>query len=256
MTDYVLDNAHTAAATRLRILELLYDPITRASLDAAGIGPGQDVWEVGCGAGSIARWAAVDRGARVTATDIDLRHLPARIRAGCTVLHHDVTVEDPPGTFDLIHVRLVLSHLRSWPQVLGRLATSLRSGGWLCVEELDPMLPYLPSAGPGHLINRVGRAFTEVLASRGGDPTLGRSLHWLLGVHGLARISATGTILGGHGGGAIAQLMTVNVQQTRDLLLDAGLAPDELDTYEAALRDSTQWLTMPVLWAARGQVPA
>jgi SAM-dependent methyltransferase len=254
---YVLDNAHAAAATRLAILERLYDPISHANLDAVGVGPNQDVWEVGAGGGSIAAWLSTQRGARVTITDVDLRHLSQRARdSALIVLHHDVTTAEPPGVFDAIHVRLVLSHLPTPLPVISRLIDALLPGGWLVIEELDPMLPYQPAADPEHLLNRVGRAFTHVLASRGGDPTLGRRLHPILRAAGLRNVHAGGSILTGYGRGAIAELMTVNVEQCADLLAEQGISAGELDAYRAALADEAQWISMPVLWTVRGQVPA
>jgi SAM-dependent methyltransferase len=252
---YVLDNAHTAAATRLAALEELYDPLTRANLYGAEIGGPCDVWEVGCGRGSIAQWLAYSR-ARVTATDIDLRHLTPQARDVCRVIEHDVVADDPPGTFDLIHARLVVSHLPAWPQVLPRLVEALRPSGWLVVEELDPMLDYLPDAPADHLINRVGHAFTAALAHRGGAPTLGRHLPGLFASCGLGEIAATATILGGWGGGTIANLMIANTTQTAPILAAAGINDDELAAYQHALGDPAQWITMPTFWAARGQVPA
>jgi SAM-dependent methyltransferase len=263
---YVLDNGHEVAAVRLAALERLYDPATRANLDAAGLRSGLrcglrsglDMWEAGAGAGSVARWAAA-KGARVIATDIDLRHLSDQTRALATqILAHDVMTEEPPGTFDLIHARLLLSHLPTWPDVLNRMVAALRPGGWLCVEELDPMLDYAPArADAGDLlVNRVGRAFTAALASRGGDPTLGRKLHPLLADHGLRHVHSGGLILAGTGGSLIAELMAVNVTQTAPMLAARGIEPQELDAYLAAMRDERQVVTMPVFWTVRGQVPA
>jgi SAM-dependent methyltransferase len=257
---YVLDNAHTAAATRLAILERLYDPLTRANLDAAytgRYGAGPDTWEVGAGGGSVAAWLATERGARVTITDVDLRHLSSRaVESATSVLQHDVMTADPPGTFDLIHARLVLSHLPTPLPVIARLVDALRPGGWLCIEELDPMLGYQPAADETHLLNHVGRAFTRALASRGGDPTLGRRLHPILRAAGLTRVHAGGSILTGYGGGAIAELMRVNVEQTADLLAEQGITPATLEDYRQALGDPGQWITMPVFWAVRGRVRA
>jgi SAM-dependent methyltransferase len=258
VTSYVLDNAHQAAEIRLRILERLYDPATRANLLPADVSPGRDLWEVGAGAGSVAAWAA-RQGASVTITDVDLRHLSddAR-RLAMSVLTHDVQIDEPPGSFDVIHLRLVASHLPAWRGTLPRLLSALRPGGWLVVEELDPMLDYAPAGtGPGdYLINRVGKAFGAALASRGGDPTLGRRLFGQFTAAGLGRISATGLIATQPGGGLIAELMRVNTEQTAPILHAYGITPGDLDAYWAALRDPGQQIAMPVLWAVRGQVPA
>jgi hypothetical protein len=50
--------------------------------------------------------------------------------------------------------------------------------------------------------------------------------------------------------------MAVNVTQTADLLAEQGISAGELDAYRAALADEAQWISMPVLWAVRGRVPA
>jgi hypothetical protein len=252
---YVLDNAHDAARHRMRLLAHLYDPATMPNFSGLPL-VGADVWEIGAGSGSIAHTLAI-AGARVTITDIDLRHLhPAAATEAHRVLEHDVTRDPPPGAFDLIHARLVLSHLPTWADVLPSLIGALRPGGWLCVEELDPMLDYVPAPQtPGdELVNRVGRAFTRALGSRGGDPTLGRRLPGVLAGCGLHRISVIGLILTGFGRSHIAELMAANVDQTEALLRAAGATPADLAAYPAALNDPEQRITMPVFWAARGQV--
>jgi 2-polyprenyl-3-methyl-5-hydroxy-6-metoxy-1,4-benzoquinol methylase len=43
--------------------------------------------------------------------------------------------ELPAGRYDLIHARLVLSHLPQRRDVLARLVQALRPGGWLVVED-------------------------------------------------------------------------------------------------------------------------
>jgi hypothetical protein len=56
---------------RLRALERWFDPPTWAALEAVGLAPGARCWEVGAGAGSIARRlaAAVGPAGEVIATD-------------------------------------------------------------------------------------------------------------------------------------------------------------------------------------------
>lgn len=66
--DYVLDQGFAQERARLSGME------SRALLDELGIGRGWKCLEVGAGGGSLVEWMA-DRGAHVTAIDIDTRFI-------------------------------------------------------------------------------------------------------------------------------------------------------------------------------------
>jgi SAM-dependent methyltransferase len=52
------------------------------------------------------------------------------------VARHDITADAIPlARYDLIHARLVLSHLPQRRDVLVRLIEALRPGGWLVIED-------------------------------------------------------------------------------------------------------------------------
>jgi trans-aconitate methyltransferase len=52
------------------------------------------------------------------------------------VVRHDVTTDAiPSARYDLIHARLVLSHLPQRGDVMQRLVQALRPGGWLVIED-------------------------------------------------------------------------------------------------------------------------
>ena len=56
MSNYIFDNAAPQASQRFASLQTLYDSWTIRHLEATGIGPGWQCWEIGAGGGSIARW--------------------------------------------------------------------------------------------------------------------------------------------------------------------------------------------------------
>jgi SAM-dependent methyltransferase len=59
-------------------------------------------------------------------------------QANLTVARRDLEREDAPSDeFDLIHARLVLEHLREPAAVVSKLASALRAGGWLVLEDAD-----------------------------------------------------------------------------------------------------------------------
>ena len=74
----------------------------------------------------------------VLATDIDTGALAGLDHGNVSVARHDLERDDlPPGGFDLIHARLVLEHLREPAAVITNLASALRPGGWLLLEDAD-----------------------------------------------------------------------------------------------------------------------
>jgi SAM-dependent methyltransferase len=126
--------------TRLKLIEQNNDPSTFRQLDAIGISEGWRCLEVGAGGGSVTRWLSERVGAagNVVAADLDVRFL-GNIRAqNVEVRRCDIT-QDPiePSSYDLVHARNLLMHLRDPLAVLWRIYAALRPGGWLMVEDVD-----------------------------------------------------------------------------------------------------------------------
>lgn len=143
MSDYIFENAARQAGPRFTSLETVYDPWTISHLQATGIGPGWQCWEVGAGAGSIAAWLAERCGqsGHVLVTDIDPRFLvesAALAQSPIEIQRHDIAIDPlPTSLFDLIHARLVLFHVSAREQALQRMVTALKPGGWLVLDEFD-----------------------------------------------------------------------------------------------------------------------
>src|SRR5215813_6198232 len=138
---YIL--SHTADASereRLSLLERIADPLSQRRLAALDIQPGWRCVEVGAGHGSIVRWLAEQVGpqGQVVATDLNPRFLTEIELSNVEVRRHDIRA-DPlePGTYDLAHCRLVLTHMPEPQLVVGRIVEALRIGGWLLIEEHD-----------------------------------------------------------------------------------------------------------------------
>jgi SAM-dependent methyltransferase len=135
--DYMFDQSFAHERERLSALESLWDPGTRALLDELGIGAGWRCLEVGAGGGSVAQWMT-GRGAHVTAIDIDTRFIEQLVSDAIDVQRIDLRTDElPHGELDLVHARLVLEHLNDRRHILDRLAATLRSGGWIVVEDYD-----------------------------------------------------------------------------------------------------------------------
>src|SRR4249920_2847968 len=101
MSNYIFENAAPKAGQRFSSLETLYDPWTIRHLEATGVGPGWQCWEVGGGGGSIAVWLAERCGptGHALLTDIDPRFLVESTALGqpnLEVQRHDIVVDPLP----------------------------------------------------------------------------------------------------------------------------------------------------------------
>ena len=180
---------------------------------------------------SVPHWLAAQVGPTglVLATDIDTSWL-AGAGAGLDqlrVLRHDVGVDDPPAAdLDLVHARLVLTHVPQRDAALTSMIAALRPGGRLLVEEADPGLQPLicpDDHGPAqHLANRLRHGFRTLMAGRAADLAYGRTLPRLLREHGLVDVAADAYFP--ITAPACATLERATVEQIRDRLISAGIA--------------------------------
>jgi ubiquinone/menaquinone biosynthesis C-methylase UbiE len=124
--------------TRLKLIEEFNDPSTFRLLDAIGVAGGWRCLEVGAGGGSVVRWLSdrVGPAGKVVAADLDVRFLGDIKAQNVEVRQCDIT-RDPiePASYDLVHARSVLTHLRDPVEVLRRMTAALRPGGWLMAED-------------------------------------------------------------------------------------------------------------------------
>ena len=173
---------------RLTCLTEELDPSTVRRISALDPRDDWNCLELGAGTGTVARWMATrcSRG-RVTAADIDLRFLADLREPNVDVVRHDLTSDDfPAGTFDLIHSRYVLVHLRDRDRVLARMASWLAPGGWLLIEE---PAHFPVESAPDSTYRDVFLAHLELLGERAGtDANWSRRLPGMVGRLGLVDV--------------------------------------------------------------------
>jgi SAM-dependent methyltransferase len=258
---YLLANQQNQAGVRLAALAALFDPSTFRHLDEIGVGLGWRCWEVGAGGRTVPDWLAERVGptGAVVATDLDASRLTGPAPAHLRVLRHDVGTQDPPATgLDLVHARLVLTHVPRRQEALRAMVAALRPGGWLLVEDADPGLQPLlcpDDYGPAqHLANRLRDGFRALMADRGADLAFGRTLPRLLREHGLVEVAADASFP--ISSPACAALERATVEQIRDRLVGAGIATDtEIDRHldNIAAGRLPELATSPMIsaWARR-----
>ena len=135
-----------AETRRLIEQSQLYDGVTRRFLNAAGIGKGMKVLDIGSGAGDVALTLAefVGNDGAVVGVDVNAEILEtARSRAetaGITNVEFiagDARTLDLPDDFDAIVGRLVLMYMAEPGDALKQLATRLRPGGIVAFQEIE-----------------------------------------------------------------------------------------------------------------------
>jgi SAM-dependent methyltransferase len=260
-TFYTFENSGAQAATRFSALANIFDPGTIRHLTEIGVGSGWHCLEVGAGGGSIATWLCDRVGAngQVIATDIDTRFLQSLSRTNLQVMRHDIESDSlPEAKFDLVHFRLVLGHTPNRDEVLGRVVTALRPGGWILAEEFDSW-----SLRPDRSINgaetslKAFAAMQAVMEQHGFDGYYGRRLLARLRDHDLAEISAEGRVFMYAGGTSGADLTRAAISQTRDEMIEAGaISAAEFERDLLQLSSLDFMMPSPVMWAVRGRRPA
>jgi SAM-dependent methyltransferase len=146
---YVLGRGE-AETRRLILQHQIYGPLTRRLFEAAGIGAGMRVLDVGSGAGDVALLLAdlVGPRGRVVGVDMNaaiLNTARARVRAAgwSNVTFHAGDVRELPlaAEFDAVVGRWILMHLPDPVAVLRFLAGRLRPGGIVAFHESDFSYP-------------------------------------------------------------------------------------------------------------------
>jgi ubiquinone/menaquinone biosynthesis C-methylase UbiE len=171
---------------RLRVLSRIMRPATLSLLNQAGIRPGMNCLEIGCGSGDLAFDLArmVGPNGRVVATDIDEIKLQlARLEADENRLTNlefrlaDI-LTDEVEKFDFVHARFVLTHLADPRKALGKMWQAIHPGGALAVEDVEfrGHFCYPESAA----FSRYVELYIETAQRRGVDPNIGPRLPGLL----------------------------------------------------------------------------
>lgn len=226
MEGYGFDASWSDERRRLALIERCYDPITTSRLTQLGVGAGWRCLDVGAGGGSIARWLRDQVGpdGEVVAIDLDTRFFEDE--PGIEARRGDILADEiERETFDLVHCRLLLHHLRdNQLEAVKRMASALRPGGVLFTSEC-----YL-----GAMCASSTRAYAEMwrgfyAAMPGADYDWAVALPATLQAAGLTEVESCGDVDLVRGGTPPAELLRLTIEAVRprmpgDIDVDAGLA--------------------------------
>ena len=257
---YAYDHAWAMERVRLAGLEMALDPGTREHLTRLGAGPGKRCLEIGAGGGSVAFWLAkrVAPGGAVVATDLETDFLESEAAGhpGLEVLRHDITAQELPGGFDVVHTRWLVEWLPDKPLALRRMVSALRPGGVLLIEEPDFVTIY--GAGePPALRHVIIAAMAHLESTCPVELEYGRRAMRDLAAVGLAEVQAEGRCPIVRGGSPLAAgFLRLTLEKLREPVLAAGaVSEDEFAQAVAALQDPGTTVVAPMTVAAWGRRP-
>lgn len=163
-------------------------------LPAANLSGVQDVLDVGCGPGVIARALACRYpGAQVTGLDISPDRVARAIRQNADVpnaaICHGSATNMPfgEGQFDLVYCRFLLEYLPNRAEAVAEMVRVCRPGGSVVLQDLDgQLLWHFPC--DEQMAGGIGRVLRR-LSDTGFDPFVGRKLYSLAWISGLRDLS-------------------------------------------------------------------
>jgi hypothetical protein len=257
-TEYLFDNASERAETRLSSLSALYNAHTIHHLNQRGIDEEWSCLEVG-GGGWITSWlcARVGAAGRVVTMDIEQRFLQALSFPNLDVCRQGSPKEPPPtGEFDLVHIRLPLTHPPGRESAIRRLVVALKSSGWIVVEESDE-ISFLPdlAVNPGVISPRVGHAFQQVVTSAGVDLRHGRSLSQDLRSNGLVNIGAETSVFVWKARSEGTKVLKLSREELREVMGWRLMSPSEFKADINPVDEQDFFTLSQKLWTAWGQLP-
>jgi ubiquinone/menaquinone biosynthesis C-methylase UbiE len=244
---YIFENAGgSAELLRLRALEAVFDPPSRARLLATGAWSGRHCLEVGAGAGSIAAWmqSQVGPSGRVVAVDHNVRFL-GELPSAVEVIEGDIReLALAAETFDLVHARYVLIHNADSGAVLDALLECLKPGGWLVLEEPDfgAIQAFIGPEPLQEAFERVGRAILALFASRGMDPRFGTRLPAMLEARALQLLTLECDPHLEQGGASLAGMMRLSTLELAEKYVATGAASAaDIDGYARFASEPDCW---------------
>jgi SAM-dependent methyltransferase len=255
---YAYDHVWAEERVRLAGLEAALDPGTREHFLRLGLAPGSRCLEVGAGGGAVAVWLAeqVIPGGTVLATDLEIDFLAAEAGRypGLEVLRHDIAAEDLPGDFDFVHARWLVEWLPDKRQALKRMASALKPGGVLFVEEPD-FVSIFGTADPPELRRVIITAMRYLESTCPVEVKYGRRVFDDLVAVGLSEVAAEGRSPVVRGGSpAAGNFLRLTIEKFRAPLLAArAVSEGEFETATQALRDPDRSFVMPMTVAAWGR---
>ena len=241
--------------------------LNASSLEAMRLSGGERILDVGSGLGQFARSMGKATGRRVVGVERSAEQRTAAERLAREAGESDFAefrageAESLPlsaeelGSFDLVHARFVLEHVRDPLAVVRQMAAAARPGGRIVLEDDDHEILRLAPEPEG--FPALWRAYMRSYEKIGCDPVVGRRLVSLLNRAG-ARPARNGFLFFGACAGEpdfplYAENLAIILEQARDLVVGGDLLP--AGEFDRALGAYRRWAELPdaAIWYARNR---
>jgi len=262
--NYILQGGEQGAE-RLRLLAAVKWPTTKLLLDRAGLGPGLNCLDLGCGTGAVAFQIAeaVKPAGRVTGVDFDercvelaraetqRRGVDAEFRCGLADQLNENCV------YDLVFARFLLTHLPQPEKALECIVRATKPGGVVVVEDIQFTGHFAHPACPA--FERYVSLYQELVRQKGGDPNIGPRLPEMFLEAGLMDV-AFEVIQPSYQAGLGKRLAEVTMEHIHEAVVAAGLASDqEVNVIIAGIKafadDPKTILSLPRIFQVTGKKP-
>ncbi len=258
------DYLHGTRPDEQRRLSRLNALINRSSLEALALREGDRVLDVGAGLGQLTRLMRrrVGPRGRVLGIERDAEQLAearrqAEAEGEATLLElregDAVSLPLEPdewGSFDVVHARFLLEHVRVPLAVVHSMVRAVRPGGRVILEDDDHEVLRLSPAEPA--VEELWRAYYLTYERQGRDPYIGRRLVSLLHEAGARPVANRCLFFGACQGSADFDPLMDNfigiIEGARSRILEHGLT-DEV-RFDEALAAFRRWRRLPdaALW--------
>ncbi len=259
MGEYIFEkNAADREFDRLKMIEAATDADTVSLLEQTGIAAGWNCIELGAGAGSIAEWMGRRVGPQglILAIDKKTEYLDRLSGPPYRLVEGEFgSLAIDPGA-DLLHARYVLIHNTHAEEMLAKIVTVVRPGGYVLLEEPDftSAMRLNPLADDPQ--QRVNHAICRMFLNAGLEPDYGLGLPQKAEKAGLRIVRTKARIHLSQGNQPISLLMAESALVLRKEYIGTGFATDQdIDRYVALAHDITHWSLYYSTVSVLGRVP-
>lgn len=256
-----------AGKARLHVIgDALWPTTAAVLLDRAGIGPGVNCLDLGCGGGdaSLAMARLVQPAGRVVGIDMDAAKVDlARADAAEQNLSNvdfrvgDAASLDAEAEYDIVYARLLLTHVEKPDAVLGRMVAAVKPGGTVVVEDLDHTAVFSYPACPE--LDRYVTLYNDIARGRGGDPAIGPRLPGMFRRAALVDLRV-GVVQPVFMDGDAKNIHQLTLENVREPIIAARLATSEvLDSLRAGMdsfaAEPDTMISFPRIFQVSGRRP-
>jgi 2-polyprenyl-3-methyl-5-hydroxy-6-metoxy-1,4-benzoquinol methylase len=238
--------------------QYINDEVTINYFKKMGISSGMNCFEVGAGYGSIAKWLAKEVGCtgKVFATEIKddcLAVLKTFEEKNLLVKAHDITKDEIElEKYDFVHARFVLEHIPNREQVLNKLISALKPGGWLFIEDAEYSTTTL-TGSPAYIL-AMGN-YVKSIESKGSNYSWTMKLPHLFSKEGLEMVEAKGNLETFKGGSEQAKYFMSNLYHIKEDLINSNYKEDDLTKALLDLNSPDLWFSSPMVLSVVGRKP-